>query len=230
LMYGNMLRAPSNGHRVKLDVAGNVPLGQNAALRVTGFVKHDDAYAKNVFQNQNFGMTHYGVSGKISWEPAPSVRFLLSGDYSEEDGAAESVLLHRWVAPGGTIAGVDALAGIVASPTNNLQASDGPVENRFKVRGASLKAEIDIGEHTLSNIVAYRKYNQFARADQDAGQLDAFNFVTNTSRMSQFSNELRLTSPTGGFARHQVSSRPVACRSARSITRVMPPLAKSSSS
>jgi iron complex outermembrane recepter protein len=202
--YANMTEAPSSGHRARLDVAGNVPLGDTAALRLNAFVKRDDAFTVNVRGNSDgLGQTMYGVRGKLLFEPSDSLKIYLAGDYSKESGPAESVLIHRRAAPGGLFATQDALVGITSSPENVFHASDAPINAGFEVYGGSGKIDISIGEHTLTSITALRRFVFDESHDQDGTPVNIFNGVASDTDMKQFSSELRLASPSDGALKYQ---------------------------
>jgi iron complex outermembrane recepter protein len=202
--YANMTEAPSNGNRARLEVAGNVPLGDTAALRVNGFVKRDDAFTANVLGNSDdLGMTMFGVRGKLLFEPSDNLTINLAADYSKEDGPAESVLIHRRAAPGGLFATFDALNGVVSSPENVFHASDAPITAGFEVYGGSAKIDLAVGDHTLTSITALRRFDFGEIHDQDGTPVDIFNTAQSNTNMKQFSTELRLASPSDGPLTYQ---------------------------
>jgi iron complex outermembrane recepter protein len=203
--YGNMTNAPSGGHRARLEVAGNVPLGDNAAFRLNAFVKHDDAFTANVRPNSDkLGMTMYGVRGKLLFEPSDALSIYLSADYAKEEGAAESVLVHRRAAPGGTFATFDAANGITSSPDNTRFAANAPIFAGFEVYGGSAKIDLALGDHTLSSITSLRRFDLSEGHDQDAVSVDLFDTVRSGINQKQFSSELRLASPADGALKYQL--------------------------
>jgi iron complex outermembrane recepter protein len=202
--YGNMTDAPSKGHRARLEIAGNIPLGENAAFRINAFVKHDDAFTANVLpSSDNLGMTMYGVRGKLLFEPSDALSINLSADYAKEEGAAESVLIHRRDAPGGTFATFDTLSGITSSPENNRFAANAPIFAGFEVYGGSAKIDLALGDHTLSSITSLRRFNLSEGHDQDGVSVDLFDTVRSGISQEQFSSELRLASPGDNALKYQ---------------------------
>lgn len=204
VQYGNT-NAPGAGNVASLQVAGNVPLGKNAALRVSGFVTQQDAFVKDVALKQNLGNTSVGGRAKLLWVPSDGVRLTFAGDYQNSEGPGEGVLVHSYTAPGGLIATINASNGIVASPTNTSMATDVPNDNSSTVYGGSMKAEIELGGgYTLTNVVAYRNSKTHTSIDTDTTTADLFNTNTGGLDRHQATEELRLTSPAGDRLSYQL--------------------------
>ncbi len=196
LQYGNMNSA-SAGNSVIAQGAINLPLSENSAVRITGFIKHNDGYAKNLTTSENLGMTEFGGRLKYLWQPSDRLAFTLAADYVHENGPAEGVLIRSYDAPGGFIAAADAKDGVVASRNNANVSGDGRTTNRIDVGGVSLKTELKLGGgYSLTNIAAYRKYTSSSNLDTDTTSVDLFNTNSNRWDYWQASDELRISSPS----------------------------------
>lgn len=204
LQYGNTT-APGSGDVASLQVAGNTPIAENAALRVSAFVTRQDAFVKDIALSQNLGNTAVGGRAKVLWEPGDGIRLTFAGDYQDSNGPGEGVLVHSYTAPGGLVDTVNASNGVVASTKNTSMATDVPNKNSARVYGASMKAEIDIGGgYTLTNVVAYRNSKTSTSIDTDSTTADLFNTNTGGLTRNQTTEELRLTSPADGRFSYQV--------------------------
>lgn len=202
--YGDMDTATA-GNTYKVNVAANLPIGADAALRVTGFFSHDDGYIKDVYNNQDLGMSEGGVRAKLLWEPNANLRMLVSADYVHEDGAGESVFAPSYNDP--FFAAANAVYGVKASDTNDLTTANGATYNRFNIYGVSWKTDLGLGGgYTLTNIAGYREtltrqsndvdLSWLPMVDSDAG----LNNNQGDNRFSQVTEEARITSPeTGRF-------------------------------
>lgn len=69
----------------------NVPLGQTAAIRLSGIGLSHDSYYKNVGPVSNVGAAEAedNIAGRaqLLWEPSDKWRFLIAGDYMQEQGS-----------------------------------------------------------------------------------------------------------------------------------------------
>lgn len=205
--YGNM-DTPTSGNTYKLNAAANLPMGDNAALRITGFFSHDDGYIKDVYNNQGLGMSEDGVRAKLLWEPSANLKMLVSADYVHEDGPGESVFAPSYNDPFFTAA--NAVYGVKASYTNDLTTANGATYNRFDIYGVSWKGDLGLGGgYTLTNILGYRDtrtqqsndvdLSWVPMVDSDAG----LNENQGSNHFWQVTEELRLTSPSAGRLTYQ---------------------------
>lgn len=204
LSYGNT-NSGSSGHEAIAQGAVNLPLSNNSAARLSAFVTEQGGFAKNVQRNEDLGLFEYGARAKYLWQPTDDLEIYLAADYARESGPAGSVLMRRSDAPGGFIAGQNAAAGIVASPNNVKIASNAPTDNRFELWGGQAKVVYAFGNgYSLTDIVAYRTYQDHSALDTDTLPIRFFDGNDQGRDQKQFSNELRLTSPTGGPVEYQV--------------------------
>lgn len=91
---------------VSLQAAGNLPLGENLALRVSGMFRHRQGYVK-ALQYDDFyagGEEVWGIRAALRWTPAEWLTIDLSGDHTERgDTPAPAVALRLGnVSPTGT--------------------------------------------------------------------------------------------------------------------------------
>jgi iron complex outermembrane receptor protein len=185
----------------------NIPISETSAARVSAFFTRQDGFTKDIYRDEDLGLTEYGARLKYRWKPTDALTIDLSGDYVREHGPAGSELIRRQDAPGGFFEGVDAAAGITAGPDNVQIASDAPTTFRFQAGGGMGKIAYDVGNGmTITNIAAYRKYRDHGQLDSDLAPIDFANQNEVHKNYRQFSDELRLSSPAGGRFTYQVGA------------------------
>lgn len=187
----------SGGNEYRARGAVDVPLGENIKSRFTGFYGNYDGNIRNLATgNRVNGYEHYGFRGLIVAEPTPDLMLTLIGDYREshDDCCAELI---------GTLP-TNLAAGALPTPrgdrtrevNQNLVTS-----TNEKSWGLSLQGDLSVGTHTITSITAYRRYDNEEIRDGDwvdrayVGITQLHDFGPQTG--DTFSQELRLTSPTG---------------------------------
>uniref|UniRef100_UPI003529F42A TonB-dependent receptor n=1 Tax=Novosphingobium sp. TaxID=1874826 RepID=UPI003529F42A len=176
-----------NYNRVDLNGAVNVPLGDKAALRVAGTFARADGWFKNVVPGMpDLAETReWAVRGTLKWEPLDGVRFTLRASHSFQNP-------HNY--------------GIYAQPeaTNRPGlstwqiASDVATRRRAVTNSVALTANIDLSDAlALTSITSYDAGTLFVREDTD-GTATKLLEIPYYDRASQFAQDLRLTSDTGG--------------------------------
>jgi iron complex outermembrane receptor protein len=185
----------------------NVPLGQIAALRVSGFDQAFDGFGRNVTLNRKVGSQHeYGGRAKLYLEPSDSFNLTVSGDYAYHwDSSVRTPV-------SGQSAEVTAILnelGVYPGPKSADTADSSFGQIKTEEWGASLRANARIGDHELTSITAYRvtgydnwtpasltPYDRYAYIPFNVGRLDT----------DKFSEEVHLASPTGGFVEYLVGA------------------------
>lgn len=197
IQYSHQNTATS-GNQATAEGVVNLPVSENSALRTMIFVSRQDGFARNVTRKgEDLGLTQFGGRLKYRYEPSDRFNLLLTADYIHADGPLSSVLIRRKDAPGGFIATLNAIDGVTASTKNLLIASDAPNYYKSDVGGISAKAEIELAnDFILTNIAAYRAFEAKQNVDTDSSSFDVFNFNNYPQDYRQWSNELRLTSPS----------------------------------
>lgn len=204
LSYGNA-NDGSAGNEVVAQGVLNIPVSEESAARISAFVTRQDGFAKNIFRDEDLGSTEFGARVKYLWQPTERWEVYFSADYAHEGGAASSVLVRRFDAPGGFIAAEDALAGITASGKNTKVAGDAPTSNNFDLGGAQIEIVYSFGGgYSLTDIAAVRAYQNRSSLDTDILPIDFFNINRQGRNQTQVSNELRLASPAGGVLEYQI--------------------------
>jgi iron complex outermembrane recepter protein len=204
LSYGET-NSGSDGTEALAQAAVNLPLSENSAMRVSAFLTEQDGFAENVSSNEDLGLSEYGARVKYLWQATDDLDIFLSADYARESGPGGSVLIRRSDAPGGFVASQDAQIGVVASPDNVEIGSNAGTDNRFELWGAQAKATYSFASgYSLTDIAAYRTYEDSSALDTDTLPIRFFDGNDQGRDQSQFSNEVRLTSPVAGRFEYQI--------------------------
>lgn len=187
-----------------LENTFNFAVAENAAVRLTGVHQRRDGYMQNILKDQTLGgYSDTQLRAKLLWEPTSALSWYLIGDYQKHsDKGLAQAETFRVFGTGAGAANQQALntaAGIVAGPGNERMANDGENYARGESRSATSIVTYDMSGHTLTAITAYKDVD-FANAnDPDNGPSAFLSYNVVNMHASQFSQELRLTSPLGGF-------------------------------
>ncbi len=215
------------GNEYKLKGVINTPLGTNAAARITGFYGKYDGNIRNLTTGDDInGYERYGVRGIITAEPIDALKLTVIADYrkANDDCCGEVI----GTAPTGAFA-TRILAGL--SGINLKGDETRAVRNNLVTAteetswGASLQADYELGAHTLTGIWSYRKWNnrEIREGDWLALGADSFNYTRNAAgalvrggvdqlhddgpqTSNTFSQEVRITSPSGGLIEYVVGA------------------------
>ena len=189
----------SYGERNDRNVSANLnlPLGASAALRISGFHQGQDGYGRYTFLNKDLGnVRETGVRAKLLLKPAEGLELLLTGDYARHRDNSPFTL----VTASSVFEPALSNSGVVPGP-NNVDNAD-PIEsgNRYTVKGSSLVVNYEIGQHVLTSISAYRKFNSENDVPFDFVPSPLFlPFNHGTIDSEKFSQELRIASPKEQF-------------------------------
>ena len=183
------------GYQTYRGVA-NLPLGETAALRVSAFSDSQDGILRNLYQGgHDVGdFTNAGVRAKLRWEAKPDVAVTISADYERDHGGN-----FLWTARTSSAPFTAALAacGVTPGPTNTNLCVDGQIQKVIESYGVSAQVDWSIGDYTLTSITADRQFSRFANNDSDTVPVNLLNLNVATDFSNQFTQELRIASPTG---------------------------------
>ena len=178
--YGNYNRFEANG-------AVNVPLGEKAALRVAGTFARADGWFRNVEPGMpDLASTReYAFRGTLKAQPVEGLTFVLRASTSFQNPQNY---------------------GIYAQPEANHRpglsrweiASDVSTRRRARTTSVALTTNVDLSDAiALTSITSYDKGTLFFREDTD-GTATKLLEIPYYDKASQFAQDLRLTSDTGG--------------------------------
>jgi iron complex outermembrane receptor protein len=187
----------SYGEREEQIARGNLnlPVGETAAFRVSGYYQSQDGAIPYLVREGNIGdRENSGVRAKLLWWVTDRLSVLLSGEHQE--GFARDA--HTIESLGTSALFNSQFASFDVRPGHGVYKSyqDGDWTADTSVDAGSLKLEYQIGEHTLTSISAYREVQTTQLSDIDAAPVNVFNNSDGGVDNSQFTQEVRLTSPT----------------------------------
>ncbi|MGU0699474.1 TonB-dependent receptor [Pseudomonas aeruginosa] len=174
------------------------PLGETLAGRLSAYRTRDDGYIKNI-PDDNYlnGGERQGARGQLLFEPNEDFSLRWIADYNEEDSSNGSMVVY-----GGAERFWQRAALVGASPLRDPQRRKVNINGRQHVSvhqgGSSLEANWNLaGGYRLTSISAYR-YWHFTPANDEQLNVSAINDTGVEVHDRQFSQEIRLASPTGG--------------------------------
>lgn len=192
------INTENSGYEGQLQGVLNVPITENSALRVSAFGNYISPLVKrlvsapgqDLYALEGGGRIRYRLTAGDQWD------VIVSADYTKENGSGSAVYPFAYILPTSVIARSLGSAGIVAGPNNDEVAFGGPQSTDFHVGGVQVNATYTTsGGYTISNITAARFFSLSAIADIDQSPVNYFDNTTARETETQYSEELRLTSP-----------------------------------
>ena len=209
----------------------NVPLGVDAAVRVSGFGNLRQGPNRNATTGDFNDSDRYGGRGRLLWRPSEVLTFNLIGDYSRSriENGGDFFTFVRAGGPGKIFGTVDDTTGITArlascgvtvGEGNRDYCTSQNYVGHSTVYGGSFQADYEAAPFTLTSITAYRRSNDtgFGAASNvfraDPLELQVGNGAVDR-RTRLFTQEVRASSPAnqfleytvGAFFSHQVQDR-----------------------
>lgn len=171
---------------------------QNLAFRASAYLTKRDGYIRNVFDDSRLNnRDEWGGRAKLLWEPADNIRVLVAGDYSSRDAEC-CMWTIRSFGNNANVRNQLTAAGIVPGPNNREVALDGNTFIRQETYGGSVQVDVESASGiTLTSITGMRWWDAVDNNDADQRPTPALNINNGDSHQRQFTQELRLTSPSG---------------------------------
>jgi iron complex outermembrane receptor protein len=188
----------------------NAPLGQNAALRVSGHYDSIDDVSRNNALGKGSDRNDRGVRARLLWEPSSDVTFNFIADYNKINTRNAPYFTFFNTSSQGLI---DVLAGcgITIGAGNNETCNSTEVTNQVEQFGISGSMDVTLGRHTLTWTTGYRWQNQKETASIDglpsaspASPFPNIFYGPGYDKKSLFTQEIRLTSPSTGALEYVV--------------------------
>ncbi len=180
---------------------GNLPIGDTAALRVTAFRTAQRGAIPNIVNRTYVGdRENYGVRGRFLWEPSDTVSTLLTAEYQSAFARDAHTIESMGPETNPTVkAYIARFAGLPIQPGPGVFVAfnDGDWTSDQKLWSVQNELNIKAGDHLITSITAYRALKSEQLADIDAAPVDLFNHSDGGVDSNQFTQELRLTSPSG---------------------------------
>lgn len=178
----------------QLDGASDLPMSDNLSLRLAAHYNDLNGWVHNDVTKHN-GPEHkdLGLRATIRAEVSDRLKITGSYQYSNNEQIGASYQLVGGDLP--SIFGDNKLDGHTSQFTPDT--SSGDTMHRTRSNVATLKADWEIGSHTLVAQTAYVGYKLHNLDDFDFSPDDSIDF-DRREKYSQFTQELRVQSPAGG--------------------------------
>jgi iron complex outermembrane receptor protein len=196
----------TGGDEYRVRGALDIPLAENVKSRITGFYGNWQGNIRNIAHGGKRvnGYDHWGLRGIVVADPTPDLTFTLIADYREakDDCCAEVI---------GTNPTSGSSAPLLPDRNGNKSRTinqDLITSTNEKSWGVSLQGDWSVGTHTITSITAYRSWDNEEIRDGDwlPAAYVGLNQLHDTGPQTgnTFTQELRLTSPTGNFLEYVI--------------------------
>jgi iron complex outermembrane receptor protein len=202
ITYGNY-----NYMRAQASASGG--LTDTLAIRLSGLVSARDGLVYNTTQHKDWdNYENVAVKADLLWKPSNALTFRLTGDYARQTGNMGFYLsgqvLPTTLANGAAVKGFYQHAAEVGytpipiDPYRRQTDINGSQAIAMPSGGVTARIDATLGGHTLTSITAGRFWKWIPNWDGDQFGADVLGQATVATDQKQFSQELRLTSPSGG--------------------------------
>jgi iron complex outermembrane receptor protein len=176
------------------------PITDTLKFSLSGRMNKRDGIVDNVFDGRKLNdRNDWGVRGKLLWEPSDKLDVTVIADYYRRDANCCIWTLRRFAPTRSPGENESAAAGIVPGPKNLQQNVNGGVFTDLSNVGLSVEANYELGDHVLTSITSYRFWETQDGLDTDNSPANRYDINFATFKQAQWTQELRLTSPTGQF-------------------------------
>ncbi len=188
-----------------LSYLSSGPINSKLAYRFSAQAREYQGNVINLYNKNDLnGYDTQSAKVKLLWQSTNGSRWLFSSDYSKQDSSAGVRVLRR---NSDTILTDPAAVGVVgvAATAGDITGIEGSDDNRevnldrdpfanTTAWGISLNTQWQLGIHSISNILAYREWQQDSNRDNDQTQLPFSLSQTENRDVKWVSEELRMTS------------------------------------
>jgi iron complex outermembrane receptor protein len=179
----------------------NIPVNDSVALRLVATHNHLDGWVKDpVLGGKDVNPIDVdAIRAKLLVKPSDDLRILFAADASYTGKFCCSQVVRSAPDPHTGVAVSDRQYGIVEGP-DNFQVADGALPfGHGRIWGASAQIDYSLPHgYSLTSITGYRYSDRANFYDADFAPFNFADVNGGTSKAKNVSEELRLTSPTGG--------------------------------
>ena len=178
----------------------NQPLTHQLAARLSLSKTFNDGFVRDPTTGRTLdGTNREGGRAQLLWKPSDDFSIRLIGDYSEEHSNTGASVLYNAGPSGGAkyyAALARAGASVIYSPDYDYTTINGRQQMNVRQGGGSGELNWQIGGYRLTAITAYRGWSFVPYNDADATNLNAFTNAGQSVNDNQWSQEIRLASPS----------------------------------
>jgi iron complex outermembrane receptor protein len=176
-------------------------IGNELAGRISVARSHKDGIVDDIFDGRQLnGYLRDGVRGQLLYKPTDTFSLRLIGDYNREDSDCCASALYN-LGPNGGAAYLNfarnAGGTIVFDPDYRKVTLNSRQHMSVNQGGGSAEANWQLGDYKLTSISAYRNWRFVPTNDADSMSIDAITNAGQAVNDEQWSQEIRLASPTG---------------------------------
>jgi iron complex outermembrane recepter protein len=221
--FGGSLEVSAfEGEEYKVKGTVNAPLSDTVRSRLTAFYGEYDGNIRNLTTGDDInGYQRYGVRGIIEADASEALALTFIADWRKADDDCCGEVIGT--APGtpatnGVLPGVDFREDRTREVRHNLV-----TQTEEEAWGLSLQGDLEVGDHVLTSITAYRKWDN--REIREGDWLDRIYVGVpqlhddGPQTADTLTQELRLTSPTGQFFEYVVGAYYYKADAERTFTR-----------
>jgi iron complex outermembrane receptor protein len=168
----------------------NLPINDKAAARIAYSGKDVDGYMYNVLTGNNLSdQKSYAIRPSVLVELTPDLKLNAFLQYNHENMFSSG---YQFFGQGSVVANAKAISN---SPWDIFQNEDG--RTRRDIFASQVRLDWNNPLGVLTSLTSYRTLDSYYRDDGDSGPVLANTNSINASKEFQFSQEFRLTSPSG---------------------------------
>lgn len=176
----------------------NIPVSDNAALRVTGAYTREPDLQKNLFDGSDFSREAIAGRARFLWEPTDTLTINLSADYNDSDVKGGVPWAVYSSSPFSLLTARLAACGVTIDSDNEEGCTNAPSTSSNLTYGFSGQIDYYLGGPTLTSITAIRRLK--GSSDGDVDSTNANRLVQTVSdKINNFSQEFRISSPNEGL-------------------------------
>ncbi|WP_084390858.1 TonB-dependent receptor [Novosphingobium capsulatum] len=177
-------------------LAVNLPVSDNAALRIAGGLTQDPKVQYNRADDSWQKRKSEAVRGRFLWEASDKLTINLSGDYTHNhyDGGVQWAVFQS--SPTSLLTARLNACGVTVGPSNT-DGCAGPNRSNHTVFGFSGQIDLALGGYTLTSVSAIRRRTINELVDIDSTTADRY-IQPQSGSQRNLSQELRLSTPNGG--------------------------------
>ena len=187
-------------YQVRGAVSG--PLYEDvAAGRISASRSRENGFVEDITNGRDLnGYSRDGVRGQLLLKPGDTFSLRLIADYNRESSDCCAGALYSAGPNGGAVYlnFLRSIGGVVVlDPTYRTVTLDSPQHMSVNQGGGSAEANWQLGGYKLTSISAYRNWRFVPANDGDGTNLDAITNAGQAVNDEQWTQELRLATPTG---------------------------------